>query len=280
MPRDSQRQPGGPTRVRPRLCRREPQRHSAFRPHRRTAGRGPRSGLGADLLRSKPRALSADDEKWLKSLPIKEVQKRNNLPTEKDRGRLHEAVLTFFGVADRQAWERIWRGPVASFRRSRAFANDPGAVVAWLRIAQLEARKVKVAPFSASGFRKLLREVRSLTAGGRCQSDCRTMRQSGRRRGVRVRGQTVPGQWRCVVGRSIAGYITLARSKSKSRHTALKWGRAGLEPATNGFAKRRSRRPLSDTSIILYDNTIRDKKAPCPYPLLPADSRSLSMNKR
>jgi hypothetical protein len=53
-----------------------------------------------------------------------------------------------------------------------------------------------------------------------------------------------------------------------------------LEPATNGFAKRHSRRPLSDASIILYDNTIREKKAPCPYPLSPADSRSLSMNKR
>lgn len=118
------------------------------------------------LLRSKPRALSPDDEKWLKSLPIKELQKRNDLPTEKDRGRLYEAVLSFFGVADREAWGRIWQGPVASFRRSTAFASDPGAVVSWLRIAQLEAQKVKVVPFSASGFRKVLHEVRSLTARG------------------------------------------------------------------------------------------------------------------
>ena len=60
-------------------------------------------------------------------------------------GRLFDAVLSFFGVADRAAWERIWRGPVASFRRSHAYTSDPGAVVSWLRIAQTEAQQAKAA---------------------------------------------------------------------------------------------------------------------------------------
>jgi HTH-type transcriptional regulator/antitoxin HigA len=118
------------------------------------------------LLRAKPRTLTEDDEAWLKSLPIKELQKRNKIPTEKDRGRLLDAVLSFFGVADREAYERIWRGPVASFRRSQAFRSQPGAVVSWLRIAQLEAQPAKVEPFSAPLFRKVLNEIRSLTAQG------------------------------------------------------------------------------------------------------------------
>jgi HTH-type transcriptional regulator / antitoxin HigA len=118
------------------------------------------------LLRAKPRVLSAEDEQWLTSLPIKELQKRGKLPGDRDRGRLFEAVLTFFGVADREAWERIWRGPVASFRRSQAYASHPGTVVSWLRIAQTEAQQAKVAPYSASLFRKVLREIRSLTAHG------------------------------------------------------------------------------------------------------------------
>src|SRR5258706_1703166 len=60
-------------------------------------------------LRVQARQLSTDDETWLASLPVKELQKRKRLPTETDKGRLFEAVLSFFGVADRQAWERIWR---------------------------------------------------------------------------------------------------------------------------------------------------------------------------
>jgi HTH-type transcriptional regulator/antitoxin HigA len=118
------------------------------------------------LLRAKPRTLTDDDEAWLKSLPIRELQKRNRIPAEKDRGRLFDALLSFFGVADREAYERIWRGPVASFRRSLAHKSQAGAVVTWLRIAQLEAQPAKVAPFSASFFRKVLNEIRSLTAQG------------------------------------------------------------------------------------------------------------------
>ena len=38
--------------------------------------------------------------------------------------------------------------------------------MSWLRIAQLEAQGRKVAPYSASTFRKVLRDIRSLTAHG------------------------------------------------------------------------------------------------------------------
>ncbi len=118
------------------------------------------------LLRAKQRVLTAEDEKWLTDLPVKELQKRHLLPVERDRGKLFEAVLTFFGVADRDAWEQTWRVPVASFRRSAAYASTPGAVVSWLRIAQLEAQERKVEPYSANVFRKVLQDIRSLTAGG------------------------------------------------------------------------------------------------------------------
>jgi HTH-type transcriptional regulator/antitoxin HigA len=118
------------------------------------------------LLRTKSRTLTKDDEAWLDSLSIKELQKRQRIPNEKDRGRLFDAVLSFFGVADREAYERIWRGPVASFRRSQAFESHPGAVVSWLRIAQIESQSAKARPFIASVFRHVLSKIRSLTANG------------------------------------------------------------------------------------------------------------------
>ena len=117
-------------------------------------------------LRAQARVLAAEDQTWLASLPVKELQKRGRLPAERDKGRLFEAVLSFFGVADREAWERIWRGPVASFRRSTAYRSDPGAVISWLRIAQLQARNVPAGQYSATAFRNVLREIRRLTAHG------------------------------------------------------------------------------------------------------------------
>ncbi len=118
------------------------------------------------LLRRKSRTLSKEDKEWLRSLPTKELQDREKIPREKDPGRLFESLLSFFGVADRDAYERVWRGPVASFRRSHAFSSHPGAVVSWLRIAELDAQGVKAEPFSAGAFRKVLRKIRTLTAEG------------------------------------------------------------------------------------------------------------------
>ena len=118
------------------------------------------------LLRARGRSLSPADEAWLDSLPIKELQKRRRLPVKVEKGRLFDAALTFFGVANVEAYQRIWRGPVVSFRRSQTFSSQPGAVVSWLRIGQIEAQSVQVAVFSAPVFRKVLQEVRSLTLNG------------------------------------------------------------------------------------------------------------------
>lgn len=118
------------------------------------------------LLRNAPRNLSAEDSRWLATLPVKELQKRGQLPAEQDRGRLFDAALSFFGVADRAAWDRVWRGPVASFRRSHAYASAPGAVVSWLRMAEVAAQPRKADPYSAAGFRRTLNGIRELTVTG------------------------------------------------------------------------------------------------------------------
>jgi HTH-type transcriptional regulator / antitoxin HigA len=118
------------------------------------------------LLRAEALTLSADGEAWLASLPIKELQKRKYLPSTADRGRLFDAALTFFGVANVEAFHRVWRGPVASFRRSQTLSSHSSAVISWLRIAQIEAQSVDASDFSAPAFRKVLRSVRSLTLRG------------------------------------------------------------------------------------------------------------------
>ena len=108
------------------------------------------------------RALEAD-VKWLESLPVRELQKRGYLAEGLKGGALVDAVCRFFGVANRQGWERVWRTPLASFRRSKAFTSDVGAVATWLRIGEKKAAGVECAPFNAKRFRKALRTIRTMT---------------------------------------------------------------------------------------------------------------------
>jgi len=109
------------------------------------------------------RALAAD-VKWLESLPVKELQKRGYLTKGLKGGALVDAVCRFFGVASRQGWERVWRAPLASFRKSKAFSSDVGAVAAWLRIGELKATDAGCAPFNAKTFRETLRTIRTMTS--------------------------------------------------------------------------------------------------------------------
>jgi HTH-type transcriptional regulator / antitoxin HigA len=115
------------------------------------------------LVRQKDRKNLASDEEWLKSLPIKELQRRDLLPVGVDRGTLLEEVCRFFGVANRESWEQVWRSPLASFRKSPAFKSDDAAMAAWLRIGELRASDVECKPYDAQRFREALRRIRVLT---------------------------------------------------------------------------------------------------------------------
>ena len=106
---------------------------------------------------------TADDVKWLRNLPIGELQKRRHVVDSSSRKVLFQSVLAFFGVADRVAWERIWLRPDARFRRSKAFQSHPGATAAWLRIGELEGRTRQCRPFDPRAFRQVLFAARGMT---------------------------------------------------------------------------------------------------------------------
>jgi HTH-type transcriptional regulator/antitoxin HigA len=115
------------------------------------------------LLRGKHRDLTPEDEQWIARLPLKALRQHGHLPQQTDKVRTFEAALAFFGVADRLAWERIWMRPVASFKRSPAFVSDPAAVASWIRLGQLESRKIETEPYNPTAFRSAIREIRRLT---------------------------------------------------------------------------------------------------------------------
>ena len=65
--------------------------------------------------------LTAEDRAWIKALPIKDLVARGAIQAGQAEGRLFESILSFFGVANRDAWNGVWLAPDAAFRRSTVF---------------------------------------------------------------------------------------------------------------------------------------------------------------
>lgn len=102
------------------------------------------------------------DFEWLKKVPTAELQKRGYVKKSSDRVQLLREVLNFFGVANQQTWVALWEKPTA-YRRSRAFASDPLATAAWLRIGEIKAASIETTPFDKSLLQDCLPSLRELT---------------------------------------------------------------------------------------------------------------------
>ncbi len=104
-----------------------------------------------------------NDLAWLKKIPTAELIKRGKIEKQTDQVLTLKAVLGFFGVADVEAWEKIWLSPAVAYRKSSVFLGQPEAMAIWLRLGELEARAVPCAPFGKSRFRAVLNELRAIT---------------------------------------------------------------------------------------------------------------------
>jgi len=103
---------------------------------------------------------------WLKELPLKEMIRHGwirQMDTKLDQ---LIACLEFFGVASVQAWRSQYAEPLVAFRKSSKFETQVGAVAAWLRQGEHEAKAGPCRPdrpFDKVAFRRLLPELRRLT---------------------------------------------------------------------------------------------------------------------
>lgn len=108
------------------------------------------------------RRLDPEDLAWLRRFPATELARRKAIPGSNDPHLIYDQLLAFFGVASRNAWERVWRSPEAAFRQSAAFRADEFAVAAWLRLGELDAGEIDTEPFDRTAFRAALDEIRGL----------------------------------------------------------------------------------------------------------------------
>jgi HTH-type transcriptional regulator/antitoxin HigA len=114
------------------------------------------------LSRQDDDARLASDLDWLHELPVAQLAKRGLIRRCQEPVDQLREICRFFGVANRAAWEAVWYKPTA-FRTSKAFASDPGAVAAWLRIGEIEAAAINCAPFDRASLLSVVDELRELT---------------------------------------------------------------------------------------------------------------------
>lgn len=116
------------------------------------------------LSRVDERQDLAEAKVWLTRMPVSALRGAGFVTaTMRDPGAVLQEVLAFFGVSSIEAWDAAWARPSAAFLQTAAFQADPGAVAAWLRIGELEARRVATEPFDRAKLKMVIPELRRLT---------------------------------------------------------------------------------------------------------------------
>jgi HTH-type transcriptional regulator/antitoxin HigA len=101
---------------------------------------------------------------WLKQQPIKELRKCGYIKSEKADVKMASDLLQFYGVASPVQWESLYVQEYAntSFRRTPAYQSALASMAAWLRIGEIEMRKINLVAYNKDGFKAALLEIKTL----------------------------------------------------------------------------------------------------------------------
>ncbi|MCX6346156.1 MAG: helix-turn-helix domain-containing protein [Armatimonadetes bacterium] len=116
------------------------------------------------IARQEEHAILENKITWLSTIPHMAMAQKGWIRKHNDCTEQLQEVLRYFGVASPEAWEEVWMSPLqVAYRRSETFESDPGAIAAWLRKGELEARAVDCQPYNQAIFLKALQDIRALT---------------------------------------------------------------------------------------------------------------------
>jgi HTH-type transcriptional regulator / antitoxin HigA len=116
------------------------------------------------LYREKLARLEAEEQieanlQWIRTLPLKELVACGQLSSYKASGPLVEEALKFFGVASPKEWQKVYESEVlqhVDFRKSEKPAESVAAITAWMRVGELDMRKLHLAEFDKEQFKNAL----------------------------------------------------------------------------------------------------------------------------
>lgn len=104
-------------------------------------------------------------ETWLIQFPVKALEKLNWIPRTETRAMTVAALLSYFAVATPDEWTSVYIGKQlhnSYYRISLAHVTQHGALSAWLRKGELQAKDLKIKPFDRKKFQENLSVIRGL----------------------------------------------------------------------------------------------------------------------
>ena len=102
-------------------------------------------------------------KEWIKEFPLPYLKKLNFLPETKDKVKLSETLLKFFGIASPKEWKNIYCEESMSFKIELKHTATPQAVSAWLRIGEIRAREIKLKAFDKKKLKTQIKKMESLS---------------------------------------------------------------------------------------------------------------------
>jgi HTH-type transcriptional regulator / antitoxin HigA len=92
---------------------------------------------------------------WAARFPLEELRRRG-LVDQESGPELVARLLAFFGVSNKESFERLYLAGVVGFRRSQHNNVDDLATATWLRLAELQVQEHPVQDFDIQKLRKLI----------------------------------------------------------------------------------------------------------------------------
>lgn len=101
---------------------------------------------------------------WLREQPIKQLKECGYLKSHEVGTSMVEETLQFYGVASPEQWELIYikEYTLASYRKSTAHKDALASMAAFLRIGEIEMKKMELPDFDKVAFKSTLQKIRQL----------------------------------------------------------------------------------------------------------------------
>lgn len=120
------------------------------------------------LARRRSVEASREHVPWLEQFPLKALQDAGVLPagrlTAAFKQELVEPLLRFFGVASPAGWQAHYDDMQPQFRRARpSRQTDVAAITAWLRMGELQARRLQLADYAPARLLAAIPAMRALS---------------------------------------------------------------------------------------------------------------------
>lgn len=99
---------------------------------------------------------------WLQAHPVKELKKHGFLKATDSGIDSVKELLLFYGVVSPKQWEVVYVSRNASFRKSESFETTTAGIASWLRMGELEMKKLKLSAYNKDTFKESLDSIRNL----------------------------------------------------------------------------------------------------------------------